>query len=119
MRSGRLRSGVADLMNEDMARIPKVLQEHINTAFPDFVTLVGTALPDGYAQITPRGGTIGLRRRASGAVGTRQGFDSDEHDRWDQGDGVLSQAVAAADGTLPRAASRDFMVPAQIVPPAR
>jgi hypothetical protein len=41
-----------------MANIPKNLQEHINTAFPDFVTLVGTALPDGYAQITPRGGTL-------------------------------------------------------------
>ena len=41
-----------------MARIPKVLQEHINTAFPDYVTLVGTALPDGFAQITPRGGTM-------------------------------------------------------------
>ena len=41
-----------------MAIIPKVLHEHINTAFPDNVTLVGTALPDGYAQITPRGGTM-------------------------------------------------------------
>src|SRR5271157_3024394 len=41
-----------------MARIPAVLQEHINTAFPDYVTLVGTALPDGYAQITPRGSTM-------------------------------------------------------------
>ena len=41
-----------------MARIPTVLHEHINTAFPDNVTLVGTALPDGFAQITPRGGTM-------------------------------------------------------------
>src|SRR3954462_13801408 len=41
-----------------MGRIPAVLREHINTAFPDYVTLVGTALPDGFAQITPRGGTM-------------------------------------------------------------
>ena len=41
-----------------MATIPKTLQPHINTAFPDNVCLVGTALPDGYAQITPRGSTM-------------------------------------------------------------
>ncbi len=41
-----------------MATIPKTLQPHINTAFPEHVCLVGTALPDGYAQITPRGSTM-------------------------------------------------------------
>ena len=41
-----------------MATIPKTLQPHINTAFPDNVCLVGTALPSGYAQITPRGSTM-------------------------------------------------------------
>src|SRR5437763_4735073 len=41
-----------------MARIPKALQEHIKTAFPAHVCLVGSALPNGYAQITPRGGTM-------------------------------------------------------------
>ena len=38
-----------------MAVIPKVLHEHINTAYPQFVCLVGTVLPNGFAQITPRG----------------------------------------------------------------
>jgi uncharacterized protein len=38
--------------------IPKTLQPHIDTAFPDFVCLVGSVLPDGYAQITPRGSTM-------------------------------------------------------------
>jgi hypothetical protein len=38
--------------------IPKTLQPHINSAFPEHVCLVGTALPDGYAQITPRGSTM-------------------------------------------------------------
>lgn len=38
-----------------VALIPKVLHEHINTAFPVNVCLVATALPDGFAQVTPRG----------------------------------------------------------------
>ena len=41
-----------------MARIPKVLHEHINTAFPANVVLVGSVMPDGFAQITPRGSTM-------------------------------------------------------------
>ena len=41
-----------------MARIPKVLQDHINTAFPANICLVGSVLPNGFAQITPRGGTM-------------------------------------------------------------
>ena len=38
--------------------IPKTLQPHIDTAFPDFVCLVGSVLPDDYAPITPRGSTM-------------------------------------------------------------
>ena len=38
--------------------IPKVLHEHIDTAFPAHVCLVGVAQPNGYAQITPRGSTM-------------------------------------------------------------
>jgi len=41
-----------------MAKIPKVLQPHIDTAFPANVCLVGSVLPSGFAQITPRGGTM-------------------------------------------------------------
>lgn len=41
-----------------MAIIPKTLQPHINTAFPEHVCLVGTVLPNGFAQITPRGSTM-------------------------------------------------------------
>lgn len=41
-----------------MARIPKVLHEHINTAFPANVVLVGSVLPNGFAQITPRGSIL-------------------------------------------------------------
>ena len=33
------------------AKIPKALHEHINTAFPANVCLVGTVLPSGFAQI--------------------------------------------------------------------
>jgi hypothetical protein len=41
-----------------LAIIPKVLHEHINTAFPANVCLVGTVQPSGYAQISPRGSTM-------------------------------------------------------------
>lgn len=41
-----------------VAIIPKTLQPHINTAFPEHVCLVGTVLPNGFAQITPRGSTM-------------------------------------------------------------
>jgi hypothetical protein len=41
-----------------LAKIPKPLQEPINTAYPANVCLVGTVLPDGFAQITPRGSTM-------------------------------------------------------------
>ena len=40
-----------------MAKIPKALHEHINTAFPAHVCLVGTVLPSGFAQVSPRGST--------------------------------------------------------------
>jgi hypothetical protein len=41
-----------------MARIPKFLHEPINTAFPANVCLVGTVLPSGFAQVSPRGSTM-------------------------------------------------------------
>ena len=41
-----------------MSAIPKVLHEHIDTAFPANVCLVGVALPSGFAQISPRGSTM-------------------------------------------------------------
>jgi hypothetical protein len=57
-----------------MARIPKSLHEHINTAFPANVCLLGSVLPNGFAQVTPRGGTmvyddehIGLWERGTGS----------------------------------------------------
>ena len=41
-----------------MTAIPKVLHEHIDTAFPANVCLVGVVLPNGFAQISPRGSTM-------------------------------------------------------------
>jgi uncharacterized protein len=42
-----------------MARIPKILHEHINAAaFSDNVCLIATVLPNGFAQMTPRGSTM-------------------------------------------------------------
>jgi uncharacterized protein len=41
-----------------LAKIPQALHEHINTAYPANVCLVGTVLPNGFAQITPRGSVM-------------------------------------------------------------
>src|ERR1700691_3641954 len=58
-----------------MAKIPRALHEPINTAFPANVCLIATALPGGFAQVTPRGSTmvyddehIGLWERGTGST---------------------------------------------------
>jgi hypothetical protein len=98
-----------------MARIPKNLQEHINTAFPDFVTLVGTALPDGYAQITPRGGTLV--------------YDDEHLALWERGKGSTAKNMIdgtkvtvyfrkpqlRADGVLPKGGIARFYGTAKVV----
>ena len=66
-----------------MATIPKVLQEPINTAFPNDVCLVGTVLPNGFAQVTPRGSALV--------------FDDSHFSLWERGKG--STADNLADGT--------------------
>ena len=66
-----------------MTTIPKTLQPHINSAFPEHVCLIGTALPNGYAQITPRGSTMV--------------FDDDHIALWERGKGSTNAAIN--DGT--------------------
>lgn len=66
-----------------MAKIPQVLHEHINTAYPANVCLVGTVLPNGFAQITPRGSTMV--------------FDDEHIGLWERGRG--STAGSLVDGT--------------------
>lgn len=64
-----------------MAGIPKVLQEHLNTAATQGnVCLVGTVLPNGYAQITPRGSTMV--------------FDDDHFATWERGRGSTAGNIA-------------------------
>src|SRR5207248_2557422 len=64
-------------------KIPKVLHEHINTAFPINVCLVATVLPDGFAQVTPRGSTMV--------------FDDEHLALWERGKGTTNQNLK--DGT--------------------
>jgi len=53
-----------------LAIIPKALHELINTAFPANVCLVATVvLPDGFAQVSPRGSTMVYDDQPSGPVG--------------------------------------------------
>ena len=98
-----------------MAKIPQVLHEHINTAYPANVCLVGTVLPNGFAQITPRGSTMV--------------FDDEHLALWERGRGSTSGNLAdgskltvyfrkpqlRADGTLPKGGIARFYGTAQVV----
>ena len=66
-----------------MTTIPKVLHEHINTAFPAHVCLVATVLPNGFAQVTPRGSTMV--------------FDDSHLSLWERGKGSVNANLK--DGT--------------------
>jgi len=60
-----------------LAKIPKILHEHINTAFPTNVCLVATVLPNGFAQVTPRGSMMV--------------FDDEHLALWERGKGSTSE----------------------------
>jgi hypothetical protein len=66
-----------------LAKIPAILHEHINTAFPANVCLVATVLPNGFAQVTPRGSTMV--------------FDDSHLALWERGKGSTDQNLK--DGT--------------------
>src|SRR6185503_5900040 len=71
------------IKGNEMAKIPASLREHIDTAFPANVILVGSVQPNGYAQVTPRGST--------------QVFDDDHISLWERGRGSTNAAIT--DGT--------------------
>jgi hypothetical protein len=97
-----------------MARIPKVLQPHINTAFPEHVCLVATALPNGYAQVSPRGSTMV--------------YDDEHLALWERGRGSTTESLRdgskvtvffrkpqlRADGVLPKGGIARFYGTASI-----
>jgi len=66
-----------------LAKIPKVLHEQINSAFPVNVCLIATVLPNGYPQVTPRGSTMV--------------FDDEHFALWERGRGTTNQNLT--DGT--------------------
>ena len=97
-----------------MPTIPKTLQPHINAAFPDNVCLVASVLPNGYAQVTPRGSTMA--------------FDDDHIALWERGRGSTNASLAdgskltvyfrnpklRADGVLPKGGIARFYGTAKI-----
>jgi hypothetical protein len=66
-----------------MARIPDWIVEPINTAFPANVCLMGTCLPNGFAQVTPRGSVMV--------------YDPETLAIWERGKGTSNEALH--DGT--------------------
>ncbi len=85
-----------------MAKIPKVLWEPINSAFPANVVSIGTPMPDGFVQISPRGSvmvyddeTIAFWARGRGHT----------HENMNEGDKVtvfFRDPELRASGVLPR-----------------
>ena len=97
-----------------MASIPKALQPHINASFPNEVCLIATVLPNGFAQVTPRGSTMV--------------FDDDHLATWERGKGSTNANLAdgrkvtvffrkpqlRADGILPKGGIARFYGTAQL-----
>jgi hypothetical protein len=67
----------------EMAIIPKALHEHLNASFPKNVCVVGTVLPNGFAQISPKGSLLV--------------YDDETIAYWDRGRGSTHDAIQ--DGT--------------------
>jgi hypothetical protein len=72
-----------EMKEREVGKIPEVLWEHINTAFPANVCLIGMTLPNGFTQVTPKGSTMV--------------WDSDTMAYWDRGSGTTHDHVK--DGT--------------------
>ena len=70
---------MAALEDARMARIPKVLHQPINSAFPANTCVVGTVQPNGYAQISPRGSIMV--------------FDDQHIALWERGKGSTFEAL--------------------------
>jgi hypothetical protein len=66
-----------------LAKIPQALHEHIDTAYPANVCLIGTVLPNGFAQITPRGSAMV--------------YDDEHIALWERGKGTTAGSLV--DGT--------------------
>jgi hypothetical protein len=62
-----------------LAKIPKVLHDHIDTAYPANTCQVATVLPDGYPQVTMRGSVMVL--------------DDDRLAMWERGKGSTTENV--------------------------
>ena len=84
VRRGQHVAAAASFLEENvLAKIPQILHEHINTAYPANVCLIGTVLPNGFAQITPRGSTMV--------------FDDEHIALWERGKGTTTENLT--DGT--------------------
>jgi hypothetical protein len=66
-----------------VAIIPKALHEHINSAFPANVCLIASVLPNGFAQVSPRGSAMV--------------YDDDHLALWERGKGSVNASLT--DGT--------------------
>ncbi len=66
-----------------MAKIPEVLHEHIEGAYPDNVVQIATVLPNGFAQVTLRGSVIV--------------YDPETFGFWQRGGGTTTENLSDGD----------------------
>lgn len=66
-----------------MVDIPHALREHIDSAYPEHVCTVGTLLPNGFVQVTPRGSVMV--------------FDDDNLALWERGRGTTTENMKDGD----------------------
>jgi len=66
-----------------VAKIPTVLHDHINGAYPDNIVQLATVLPNGYAQVTLRGSVVV--------------YDDEHFGMWERGRGSTNEHLT--DGT--------------------
>jgi len=80
-----------------------------HTAFPANVCLVGTVLPSGFAQVSPRGSTMVFDDEHVGSGSGARALDQREPPRWDEGDRVLQEAALRESGLLPKGGIARFL----------
>lgn len=85
-----------------VARIPTTLREHIDTAYPAHTCLVATVLPNGFAQVSPRGSTMVFDDEHIALWERGRGSTSDNLQEGSKVTVYFSKPELRASGVLPR-----------------
>lgn len=85
-----------------MAKIPNALWEPINSAFPANPVLVGTSMPDGFVQVSPRGSILVYDDETIAFWARGRGHTHDNMSDGDKATIYFRDPELRASGVLPR-----------------